>query len=172
MAEYFDIINEAGEIVGRETRERCHSGTFLLHRVVHVIIRNSKGELYLQKRARTKDIQPGKWDTSVGGHVDAGETVEQALHRELREELGISEARPLFLYKYIFQSEVEREEVHTFGLTHDGPVTVQESEIEEGRFFGGAEIETRLGNGFFTPNFELEYSYYQRTGEGGGASSS
>ena len=51
----------------------------LLHPVVHLHLFNSRGELYLQKRPEWKDIQPGRWDTAVGGHVDYGETVDEKL---------------------------------------------------------------------------------------------
>ena len=76
-------------MIGSATRGECHNGSKLLHPVVHLHVFNSKGEVYLQKRPEWKDIQPGKWDTSVGGHLDYGETPEQALVREVREELGM-----------------------------------------------------------------------------------
>ena len=81
--EYFPLVNEKGDVIGKATRAECHSGSFLLHPVVHLHVFNSQGQLYLQKRASTKDIQPNKWDTSVGGHVDFGETIEEALKREV-----------------------------------------------------------------------------------------
>ena len=81
--EMFPIVDEQGTITGAATRGECHSGSKLLHPVVHLHVFNSKGELYLQKRPEWKDIQPGKWDTSVGGHIDLGESVEIALKRAL-----------------------------------------------------------------------------------------
>ena len=89
--ERFPIVDEDGHVVGVATRGECHSGSKLLHPVVHLHVFNSRGEVYLQKRPEWKDIQPGKWDTSVGGHIDYGETPEQALIREVREELGITD---------------------------------------------------------------------------------
>ena len=73
--ELFPLVDEAGNVVGSATRKECHSGTFWLHPVVHLHVFNSKGELYLQKRSMLKDVQPGKWDTAVGGHVDFGESI-------------------------------------------------------------------------------------------------
>ena len=79
--EMFPLVDEQGNIIGAATRGECHNGSKLLHPVIHLHVFNSKGELYLQKRPEWKDIQPGKWDTSVGGHVDLGESVEMALKR-------------------------------------------------------------------------------------------
>ena len=89
--ERFPLVDETGQVIGSATRGECHNGSKLLHPVVHLHVFNSKGEVYLQKRPEWKDIQPGKWDTSVGGHLDYGETPEQALVREVREELGITD---------------------------------------------------------------------------------
>ena len=83
--ERFPLVDEEGHVIGSATRGECHNGSKLLHPVVHLHVFNSKGEVYLQKRPEWKDIQPGKWDTSVGGHLDAGETPEQALVREVRD---------------------------------------------------------------------------------------
>ena len=89
--EKFPLVDEEGNVIGSATRGECHNGSRLLHAVVHLHVFNSKGEVYLQRRPDWKDIQPGKWDTSVGGHIDLGETPELALVREVREELGITE---------------------------------------------------------------------------------
>ena len=70
--ERFPIVDEEGRVVGSATRGECHNGSRLLHPVVHLHVFNTRGEVYLQKRPQWKDIQPGKWDTSVGGHMDYG----------------------------------------------------------------------------------------------------
>ena len=90
--EMFPIVDEQGNITGAATRGECHSGSKLLHPVVHLHVFNTQGDIYLQKRPEWKDIQPGKWDTAVGGHIDLGESVEIALKREAREELGITDS--------------------------------------------------------------------------------
>lgn len=153
--ELFPIVDEQGNILRAATRGECHNGSKLLHPVVHLHVFNSAGQLYLQRRPAWKDIQPGKWDTAVGGHVDLGESVEQALRREAREELGISDFTPQSVDHYVFESERERELVFTFRTVYDGPVTPSD-ELDGGRFWPVQEIRDNLGQGVFTPNFEGE----------------
>lgn len=154
--EYFDIVNEEGVVIGRKSRKECHQNPDLLHRSVHVLVFNKKGDLFLQKRAQDKDIQPGKWDTSVGGHLATGETCEEAVKREMAEELGIEEAELIHLYDYVWQTQVESELVRTYTCVYEGPIVLDRGEIEEGRFWSLQEISSNLGSGCFTPNFEEE----------------
>lgn len=153
--ELFPVVDEEGNILGAATRGECHSGTKLLHPVVHLHVFNSQGQLYLQKRPDWKDIQPGKWDTAVGGHVDLGESVEQALHREAHEELGITDFTPQAITHYVFESTRERELVFTFKTVHDGPISPSD-ELNGGRFWSVEEIRENMHQGIFTPNFENE----------------
>lgn len=156
--EWFPLVNEEGETIGKATRRECHSGTKMLHPVIHLHIFNDAGELYLQKRSTTKDIQPGKWDTAVGGHIDYGETVEEALRREVREELGITDFIPRFITRYVFESAIEKELVNTFCTTYNGDITPDPSELDGGRFWPLDEIRASLGKEVFTPNFEQEFA--------------
>ena len=154
--EMFPVVDEQGNLVGAATRGECHGGSMLLHPVVHLHVFNSKGELYLQRRPLWKDIQPGKWDTAVGGHVDLGESVDMALMREAREELGLTEFTPERLTSYVFESERERELVFAHRITYDGAIAPSD-ELDGGRFWTLDEIRAQLGQGVFTPNFENEF---------------
>ena len=152
----FPVVDTDGNVIGSATRGECHSGSKILHPVVHLHLFNSRGELYLQKRPEWKDIKPGKWDTAVGGHVDYGEEVTDALRREVREELGVVDFMPEKLIQYLFESSRERELVNVFRTTYDGAVTPSD-ETDGGRFWSIAEIREALGKGVFTPNFEQEF---------------
>ena len=147
-------------IVGKATRKECHSGSKLLHPVVHLHVVDKTGNIYLQKRSMSKDIQPGRWDTAVGGHVDYGEPVDTALKREAREELGLHDISPVKLISYLFESDRERELINAFCIVVDStrfnPV-IDRVEIDEGRFWTVVEIEEAMGQGILTPNFEQEY---------------
>lgn len=154
--EMFPLVDEQGNITGAATRGECHNGSKLLHPVVHLHVFNSQGELYLQKRPDWKDIQPGKWDTAVGGHVDLGESVDIALRREAQEELGISAFTPELLTSYVFESDREKELVFAHKTIYDGPVSPTE-ELAGGRFWPLEEIKALFGKGIFTPNFESEF---------------
>lgn len=154
--EIFPVVDENGTTVGKATRGECHSGSKLLHPVVHLHLFDSSGRIYLQQRPLWKDIQPGKWDTAVGGHIDYGESVDTALCRETQEELGLAGLSVEFLLKYVFESERERELVHVFRVTYDGDVRPSD-ELDGGRFWSLDELREAFGKGVLTPNFEQEY---------------
>ena len=154
--ELFPIVDEEGRVVGKATRGECHDGSKRLHPVVHLHVFNSAGELYLQKRPEWKDIQPGKWDTAVGGHIDYGETPEEALLREVREELGITVFTPQRLGMYVFESLRERELVYVFRTIYDGEIHPSDDELDGGRFWTLDEIRAAIGQNILTPNFESE----------------
>ncbi len=155
--EIFPVVDEDGRVVGTATRGECHSGSRLLHPVVHLHVFNAAGDIYLQKRPAWKDIQPGKWDTACGGHVDLGENVEQALRREVREELGITDYEPRRIAQYVYDSQRERELVFVHTAVYDRPIRPDTTELAGGRFWSRQEIEENLGKGIFTPNFESEW---------------
>lgn len=159
--EWFPVVDEEGNTTGIAPRHVCHDGkSFLLHPVVHLHVFNSNGEIYLQKRSSSKDVQPGKWDTSVGGHIAPEENVIDALRREAREELGIEVENQVFQGRYVWQSKVERELVSSFYIITDVTPEVNPEEIDEGKYWTREEIKENTGKNIFTPNFEHEFNVF------------
>lgn len=159
-AEMFEIVDEQDRVIGQAPRSRCHGDPSLIHRVAHVLVFNRQGDLLLQKRSEDKDIQPGRWDTSVGGHLAPGETYLEAALREMEEELGIRGIPLEFLYSSRIRNRVESENVGTFLGRFDGEVVFPPEEIQEVRFWQAREIERALGTEVFTPNFEEEWALF------------
>ncbi len=156
-SEILPIVNEDGIVIGKENRSVCHNRTFILHPVIHIHILNSN-KLFLQKRSFEKKIQPGKWDTSVGGHITYGDDVETSAYREAEEELGIvNELELIPIMEYIWESAVEREYIHVFKCFYSGSISIDNSEVIDGKYWSRKEIEKSLNKNIFTPNFEYEY---------------
>ena len=157
---------DAYRVVGRATRGECHADKSLIHAVARIHVWDPQGRLLLQRRSRSKDIQPGKWDMAVGGHLLPGEAAEAAARREMREELGVDAGELRRLHRFLMRSPVESEWVTTFATVHAGPFAPDPGEIDEVRFWTCAEIEAALGSGVFSPALEDEYRRLPRT-EGG-----
>jgi isopentenyldiphosphate isomerase len=158
--ELFDIVDEQDQVIGQALRSACHGNPALVHRVAHVLVFDRGDRLLLQKRSMNKDIQPGRWDTSVGGHLDPGESYLMAARREMREELGIEGIPLTWLYASKIRNEIESENVSTYLARYDGEVHFAADEIDEVRFWSAAEIDAALGTGVFTPNFEEEWGLW------------
>lgn len=161
--EIFDIIDERGVVIGTATRDECHGNPALVHRAVHVLVFNSSGRLFLQKRSKAKRIQPGKWDTSVGGHLASGESYEEAALRETEEELGFEPDGLVYLFSFRVRNEIESEDINTYAVVYDGPITTHPEEIDEGKFWSMDEIAGELHTGALTPAFEREFGILGQT---------
>lgn len=156
--EMLPLVNEEGHVIGKAPRSLCHNGEKLLHPVVHLHVLNSNGHFFLQKRPLDKLIQPGKWDTSVGGHISFGEDLETALAREAYEEIGLKDFSARLIGKYKWESEVESELVYYFISYDYQKIKLHSEEVEEGKFWSNSQIERQIGKNIFTPNFEFEYN--------------
>ncbi len=155
--EVFPVVEESGLVVGRAERKYCHGGSRLLHPVVHLHIIDREERIYLQKRSMKKDIQPGKWDTAVGGHVGYGESLVEALLRESMEELHLTRFNPVYIGTYPYDSVRERELVNIFAAVGSFDISPDLDEVTEGRFWTLGEIDEAMGKNILTPNFEMEF---------------
>ncbi|MEP7166867.1 MAG: NUDIX domain-containing protein [Candidatus Woesebacteria bacterium] len=145
--EVYDVVNEEDEVLGTATRKQVHSDPKLIHRAAGVYIFNKKKHLLMQKRSMTKDMFPGYWVFSVGGHVNSGDSYEKTAVRELSEELGVNV--PLTHWMKIFQPGVHESEFWAmfYGL-HEGPFPgFNTVEAQEVRFFDIVDLITSVENG-------------------------
>lgn len=153
--EIFDVVDEEDQVVASLPRERVHAD-YLRHRAVHILLRNHAGEIFLQKRAPWKEINPNVWDSSAAGHLEAGETYEAAAHRELLEEVGVdTELRRLG--KLTPCEATGNEFIEVYGGTHSGPFELAGLEITGGAFFPPEQIDrwSKQRPEDFSPVFRL-----------------
>lgn len=161
--EWLPLVDEEGKITGKAPRSLVHKGPGKLHPVVHLHVINQRGEIFLQKRPVNKLVQPGKWDTAVGGHISFGEAIEQALEREAMEEIGLKDFKAQPIARYRWDTEVESELSFSFITMYEGPFRLNPEEVDTGRFWTIREIENALGKDIFTQNFEKEFSILKST---------
>jgi len=139
MREVLDIVNEENEVIGSAPFEQVYEQR-LNHRIVHVLIFNDKGEIFLQQRSAQKKFCPGHWVTSAGGHVQKGESYAKAATRELKEELGITteltkiHESPYDHYKMRKFLEVYR------GMWNES-FNLNPNEVSGGRWFPVSEVK-------------------------------
>lgn len=162
--EWVPLVDEKGKVTGQAPRSQVHDGSKLLHPVVHLHVLTPKKAILLQKRPESKLIQPGKWDTAVGGHISAGETLQEALKKEAYEEIGLKDFSAKLHKIYKWESDVEAELVYLFTTFDAKNFKVHSDEVEEVKFWTANQIEKQLGKGVFTPNFEKEFILLKNSG--------
>ena len=155
--EIFEIVDENNKVIGTAKRSECHGNPALLHRTVHVIVFHPDGRMLLQKRSMNKDIQPGKWDTAVGGHLVPGEDFEIAARREMQEELGVPGNLPLeYLFDSKIRNRIESENTRVYSTLCEGPFDFPKDEIDDVKFWTPCELRKGLTEDYFTENLKVE----------------
>ena len=144
--ELFDVVDHNDRVVGQAPRGEVHARK-LLHRAVHVLVHNARGELFLQRRSLLKDTFPGCWDSACSGHLDAGEDYLTAARRELGEELGWrDDGLPLrHVTKLSASPATGHEFIEIFLLGPvEGPFILPPEEISGGRWIAQEALVVEL----------------------------
>jgi isopentenyldiphosphate isomerase len=142
--ELFEVVNDQDQVLELRPRAEVHR-LGLKHRAVHVLVFNSRGEVFLQKRSLTKDCFPGTWDSSASGHVAPAETYDACATRELEEELGWKSAvPPRRLFKLAACAETGQEFVWVYQVEAEGPFRLHPEEISAGGWFAPDEVSRWL----------------------------
>ena len=164
--EIFDIVDDSDSVVGSASREEVHR-LGLLHRSTHLIVFDSRGRVLLQRRSAEKDTFPGRWDSSVSGHVDSGEMYDQCVLREAKEEIGIDLFEtPERIFKIDACEETANEFTWVYRTLNDGPFSVNQQEISEIRWFTKEDVGRLIDSKreIFSPAFALAWGMMQEGG--------
>ena len=164
--EIFDIVDDSDTVVGRASREEVHRSGHL-HRSAHLLVFDSDGRVLLQKRSSAKDTFPGRWDSSVSGHVDSGEWYDECVVREASEEIGIALSEtPEKLFKIDACEETANEFTWVYRTLNAGPFSVNQQEISEIRWFTKEDVSRLIDSKreIFSPAFALVWGMMQEGG--------
>jgi isopentenyl-diphosphate delta-isomerase type 1 len=151
--EMFDVVDEEDQVIGEATREECHKEG-LLHRSVMFFVFNESRKILVTKRTDNKDFFPGYWSIVLGGHVRAGESYEEAVAREVEEEVGLKVA-PFFIEAFKKRIPEEKENVKVYGVVISEESRLNKDELEEGEFLDLDGLEKRLKKEKFLPETEI-----------------
>lgn len=147
--EVLDLVDKDGNVIGQATRGECHSNPNLIHQVAHCWFFNKKGQVLWQQRSLKKDSAGGFWDMSVGGHVPSGETPEQTLHRELKEEMGLENVEVVFVEKYLRGNDKQTELISLYYAVLDFPESefkIDEEETQQVKWVNPWEAQFQYVN--------------------------
>lgn len=147
MTEWLDIVDKHDRVIGRDTRARVHAAGHK-HRSSHILLFNTRGEVFVQLRSMNKDNGAGLWDTSAAGHVDSGESYAECAIRELQEELGIV-VDPVALNEVGTLPPTTRNGFEfsvIYSVCSEQPLVLQEEEIDDGRWVSPENLESWLSS--------------------------
>lgn len=170
--EEIDIVDSKDEVIGQDTLLNVYkNGAW--HRAAHVWVLDSAGKLYLQERGRSALLFPLHWSNSVGEHLNAGESYEQAALRGLKEELGVEGVvlEKLVKKKFTMKKDGDyynRVFITLFKCNYDGKIAINKHELETGGFYGIGEIKNAIKKKSmkFSPVFLEFFNWYVKNKKG------
>lgn len=149
--EIVTIVDRNNRVTGSISRRQMRAGN-LPHRAAYILVFNSSGELFVQKRTMNKDVFPGCFDIAAGGVVLAGESYEKAAKRELAEELGIRDTDLTAHFTFAYEDDHNMVWGKVFSCIYDGRLSLQADEVADGFFARPAEVLALSNTHPFTPD--------------------
>lgn len=146
MLEIMDIVDNDDNVIGSAPRDEVYD-KLLCHRIVHVLIFNDEGRLALQLRSPNVSFCPGHWSTTVGGHVQSGETYEQAALREYQEELGTKSELEFLSKDFYTKPGRPNKFLVTFKAKSNGPFVPDREAVDRVDFFTIEQVKDMIANG-------------------------
>jgi isopentenyl-diphosphate delta-isomerase len=138
------LVDKDDNVSGYEEKLLVHQKG-LLHRAFSILIFNKKGEMLIHQRALSKYHSPGLWTNACCGHPNKGETVLDAAHRRLGEEMGFDS--PLhYQFKFHYQAElenglIENEIDHVYFGEYNDTFIVNPNEVEDFKWVVTSQIK-------------------------------
>jgi 8-oxo-dGTP pyrophosphatase MutT (NUDIX family) len=149
--EIVTIVDEGNRVIGSTLRREMRARR-LPHRATYILVFNSNGELFVQKRTMTKDVFPGYYDPAAGGVVLAGEGYLEGALRELEEEMGIRSVPLTGLFEFYYKDERSRVWGAAFSCVYDGDIVLQGEEVESGAFMSIPDVLREIESKPYTPD--------------------
>ena len=166
-SEILSVVDDQDQVIGQRRRDDIHR-LGLSHRAIHVLVFRQDGQVFLQKRGLHKQENPGLWDSSVAGHVDAGETYDACCVREIKEEIGIRVIEiPKRLFKLGASPQTGMEFCWVYRLVTDLELELDYTEMETGQWFTQPQVDGWLNDleECFADSFHLIWRQFRHCKE-------
>jgi len=149
MTEIYSVVDEDNKVIGKATRKEIHNKK-LIHRSVSFFIFDKKGRILVTQRTKNKEFYKEYWSIGLGGHVLAGETYDEAVVREAKEEANIDE-KPFFMGSFKLRLRTESENARVYGFVTDKRPELDSFEVKRGMFMTREEMEEKIKKKKFLP---------------------
>jgi len=149
--EIFDVVDDDDNVIGKATRKEVHT-KHLIHRSVMFFIFDKEGRIFVSQRTKNKEFFKEYWSIGLGGHINAGETYDEAVVREAKEEANIDE-KQFFMgsFKLRIPNKSDNENARVYGFVTDKKLKFDPSEIKKGMFMTMEEMKEKLKKEKFLP---------------------
>jgi isopentenyl-diphosphate Delta-isomerase len=154
----YSVVDEEDNGIGTATRNQVHTQG-LIHRSVLFYIMNHDGQIFVNQRTKNKEFYQEHWSIVLGGHVHLGESYEQALIRECKEEVQITFDNIIYMNSFKKRQDfLDRENIQVYSVISNQAPILDSYEIKQGRFMNLSEIDAIMKKEKFLPETDILYT--------------